>query len=161
MPKNDKKTVDLQCSFCGEPPAPEEGRILIKGQGGVHICTDCVEQCAEVAKQYIPKDIKEIEDILDSGFKPSYVMNFLNDYIIGQEYAKEVLSVAVYNHYKMLRYKEQKNPAVELEKSNALMLGPTGSGKTYIVRTLAKMLGVPFAMADATSLTAAGYVGKL
>ena len=146
----------LKCSFCGK--TQDQVRKLIAGPG-VYICEQCVDLCNEI-----------IEDELDSGnlsydneteinlLKPKEMKEFLDEYVIGQEDAKKVLSVAVYNHYK--RVLSEKSMDVELQKSNILMLGPTGSGKTFLAQTLAKILNVPFAIADATALTEAGYVGE-
>ena len=145
----------LKCSFCGK--TQDQVRKLIAGPG-VYICEQCVDLCNEI-----------IEDELDSGnlsydneteinlLKPKEMKEFLDEYVIGQEDAKKVLSVAVYNHYK--RVLSEKSMDVELQKSNIIMLGPTGSGKTFLAQTLAKILDVPFAIADATTITEAGYVG--
>jgi ATP-dependent Clp protease ATP-binding subunit ClpX len=157
----DNKVTGPLCNFCGESPNAAVGKMLIKGLGVVHICTECVDACKALSLEYTPKDIKNIKGMLKSGFKPSYVVKHLNDYIVGQEKAKMVLAVAIYNHYKMLDYKENNpNSEVEIEKSNILLLGPTGSGKTFILQCLAKFLNVPFAIQDCTNLTAAGYVGE-
>ena len=136
-------------------------RKLVAGPAGVYICDECIDICAEI--------IEEDTEFGDGSgvsadinlLKPAQIKAFLDEYVIGQEDAKKSLSVAVYNHYKrVLSQKKKKNDDVELQKSNILMLGPTGSGKTYLAQTLAKMLNVPFAIADATSLTEAGYVGE-
>jgi len=148
---------NLRCNFCGFKADLEEGIILIKGLDDVCICSECAEECVAIAEEENKID-SEKEMNLD--VKPSEIKAYLDKYIIGQNYAKETLSVAVFNHYKMLKYKQQKKQAVELEKSNVLILGPTGTGKTYILRTLANFLNVPFAISDATSLTEAGYVGE-
>ena len=146
----------LRCSFCGRT----EGQVrrLIAGPGDAYICDECVEICASIVDDEIygknEENIKEEINLL----KPKEIKNFLDQYVIGQDEAKKVLSVAVYNHYK--RVLADRNLDVELQKSNILMLGPTGSGKTYLAQTLAKMLNVPFAIADATTLTEAGYVGE-
>lgn len=148
----------FRCSFCGKPQ--EQVRKLIAGPGGAYICDECVDICAEIIEE-------ELEDEVDEGFdekeqinllKPEEMKAFLDEYVIGQEQAKKVLSVAVYNHYK--RILAGSDLGVELQKSNILMLGPTGSGKTFLAQTLARVLNVPFAIADATTLTEAGYVGE-
>ncbi|MCI5874142.1 MAG: ATP-dependent Clp protease ATP-binding subunit ClpX [Clostridiales bacterium] len=148
----------FRCSFCGKPQ--EQVRKLIAGPGGAYICDECVDICAEIIEE-------ELEDEVDEGFdekeqinllKPEEMKAFLDEYVIGQEQAKKVLSVAVYNHYK--RIMAGSDLGVELQKSNILMLGPTGSGKTFLAQTLARVLNVPFAIADATTLTEAGYVGE-
>ena len=144
----------LRCSFCNK--TQDQVRKLIAGPGA-YICDECVEICSEIIE----------EELVDAGLdsdgdinllKPKEIKEFLDEYVIGQEEAKKVLAVAVYNHYK--RILAQKDFEVELQKSNILMVGPTGSGKTYLAQTLAKLLNVPFAIADATTLTEAGYVGE-
>ncbi|MCR5103775.1 MAG: ATP-dependent Clp protease ATP-binding subunit ClpX [Eubacterium sp.] len=143
----------LRCSFCGK--TQDQVRKLIAGPN-VYICDDCVGVCKEI----IDDELKDM-DLGDGEFnlpKPKDIKSFLDDYVIGQEAAKKALAVAVYNHYK--RVIAGKNFDVELQKSNILVVGPTGSGKTYLAQTLAKMLNVPFAIADATTLTEAGYVGE-
>ena len=152
MPKNDdSKTV--RCSFCGK--TQQEVRRIVAGPG-VYICDECVELCMEIVND-LPADASpmNLEDIP----KPTEIMKTLDDYVIGQKTAKKALSVAVYNHYKRIGVPQTKD-SVELQKSNILMLGPTGSGKTLLAQTLARILDVPFAVADATSLTEAGYVGE-
>lgn len=145
----------LKCSFCGKNQ--EQVRRLIAGPN-VYICDECVELCDEIIQEEV-EEITEEEAI--NLPKPKEMMNTLNDYVIGQEKAKKALSVAVYNHYKRIYGKNKgSNKDVEIQKSNILLLGPTGSGKTLLAQTLAKTLNVPFAMADATSLTEAGYVGE-
>lgn len=148
---------NLRCNFCGCEADLEEGIILIKGLGDVCICSECAEECVAISEE---ENKVDSEQEMNLDVKPSEIKAYLDKYIIGQDYAKETLSVAVFNHYKMLKYKQQKKQAVELEKSNVLILGPTGTGKTYILRTLANFLNVPFAISDATSLTEAGYVGE-
>ncbi len=143
----------LKCSFCGK--MQEQVKKLIAGPG-VYICDECIELCNEI----IEEEFTEEHDIeLDSVPKPKELREALDEYVIGQEEAKKALSVAVYNHYKRINSNE-KSDDVELQKSNILMLGPTGSGKTFLAQTLARILNVPFAIADATSLTEAGYVGE-
>lgn len=147
----------FRCSFCGKPQ--EQVRKLIAGPNGAYICDECVDICAEIIEEELEDeagDIDEVEQI--NLLKPEELKAFLDEYVIGQEQAKKVLSVAVYNHYK--RIMAGADLGVELQKSNVLMLGPTGSGKTLLAQTLAKVLNVPFAIADATTLTEAGYVGE-
>ncbi len=142
----------LRCSFCNK--TQDQVRKLIAGQN-VYICDECIEVCSEIIED-------ELDDFDDSTeinlLRPKEIKEFLDQYVIGQEEAKKVLSVAVYNHYK--RILSDKDFDVELQKSNIIMVGPTGSGKTYLAQTLAKLLNVPFAIADATALTEAGYVGE-
>ena len=146
----------IRCSFCGKSQG--QVRKLIAGSNNTYICDECVELCTEILEEefadYDPNE-NNITDINLS--KPKEIKEFLDTYVIGQEEAKKVLSVAVYNHYKRIMGKVQD---IEVQKSNILMIGPTGSGKTYLAQSLAKMLGVPFAIAAATSLTEAGYVGE-
>ncbi len=149
-----KDREQLVCSFCGKPK--ELTRRLIAGPNGVYICDECVEICREVMSEDDAKgENKEQVKLL----KPAEIKSRLDEYIIGQDEAKKVLSVAVYNHYKRINFINKKDD-VELDKSNILLLGPTGSGKTLLAKTLAKILDVPFAVADATTLTEAGYVGE-
>ena len=143
----------LNCSFCGK--AQDEVKKLIAGPS-VYICNECVDLCNEIIEEEIKGDEDtSLEDLLS----PLEIFSQLDEYVIGQEKAKKVLSVAVYNHYKRLK-QTKTNEAVELQKSNVLLLGPTGSGKTLLAQTLAKILNVPFTIADATTLTEAGYVGE-
>ncbi|MCK9524787.1 MAG: ATP-dependent protease ATP-binding subunit ClpX [Limnochordia bacterium] len=143
----------LKCSFCGK--MQEQVKKLIAGPG-VYICDECIELCNEI----IEEEFTEEHDIeLDSVPKPKEIREALDEYVIGQDEAKKALAVAVYNHYKRINSND-KSDDVELQKSNILMLGPTGSGKTFLAQTLARILNVPFAIADATSLTEAGYVGE-
>jgi ATP-dependent Clp protease ATP-binding subunit ClpX len=142
----------LKCSFCGK--SQKQVKKLIAGPG-VYICDECIDLCNEI----IEEELSETSELkLEDLPKPKEIYEFLNDYVIGQETAKKVLSVAVYNHYKRIQVGPQDD--VELQKSNILLLGPTGCGKTLLAQTLAKMLNVPFAIADATALTEAGYVGE-
>lgn len=143
-----------RCSFCGK--SQEQVRKLIAGPNNVYICDECVDVCSEIIEEEYEDEYEDEEEI--NLLKPMEISALLDDYVIGQEEAKKVLSVAVYNHYK--RILAQKNLDIELQKSNILMLGPTGSGKTFLAQTLAKILNVPFAIADATALTEAGYVGE-
>ncbi len=152
---NDKR---ICCSFCGKSQDLVEK--LISGPEGVYICDECVDICAEIIsderEERMGNDLPS-QDI--NLLKPMEIKDFLDQYVIGQEEAKKVLSVAVYNHYKRVMAPEEED-GVELQKSNILMIGPTGSGKTYLAQTLAKVINVPFAIADATTLTEAGYVGE-
>ena len=145
----------LFCSFCGKPK--ELTKRLIAGPNGIYICDECIEVCHAVMTEDQVKDQPEEKVEL---LKPIEIKAKLDEYIIGQDQAKKVLSVAVYNHYKRINSVKDKSSDVELDKSNILVLGPTGSGKTLLARTLAKILDVPFAVADATTLTEAGYVGE-
>ncbi len=143
----------LKCSFCGK--SQKQVKKLIAGPG-VYICDECIDLCNEI----IEEELSETSELkLEELPKPREIYQFLDDYVIGQEQAKKVMAVAVYNHYKRIQV-GQKNDEVELQKSNILILGPTGCGKTLLAQTLAKMLNVPFAIADATALTEAGYVGE-
>ena len=155
MTKNSDDKV--RCSFCNK--TQDQVRKLIAGPAGVYICDECIDICAEIMEEeYDNEPVKEDRGEINL-LKPVEIKEFLDDYVIGQDSAKKVLSVAVYNHYK--RVTAEKNPGdVELQKSNILMVGPTGSGKTYLAQTLAKIINVPFAIADATTLTEAGYVGE-
>ena len=148
------ETKKIRCSFCGK--TEDQVRRLIAGPGDIYICDRCVGLCDDILKE------EEADEIFEGDMelpKPKEIKEFLDQYVIGQDSAKKVLSVAVYNHYK--RVLAGKNfDDVELQKSNILVIGPTGSGKTYIAQTLARMLNVPFAIADATTLTEAGYVGE-
>jgi len=144
----------VKCSFCGK--SQKQVKKLIAGPG-VYICDECIDLCNDIIEE-------ELADSSDIRFeelpKPREIFAFLNDYVIGQEHAKKILSVAVYNHYKRIQSTSKRDEDVELAKSNILLLGPTGCGKTLLAQTLARMLNVPFAIADATALTEAGYVGE-
>ena len=146
----------VRCSFCNKPQS--QVRKLIAGPNGAYICDECIEICAEIIEEEFDYEDENNGPGEINLLKPEEIKSFLDDYVVGQEEAKKVLSVAVYNHYK--RIKAQRDLGVELQKSNILMLGPTGSGKTLLAQTLAKVLNVPFAIADATTLTEAGYVGE-
>jgi ATP-dependent Clp protease ATP-binding subunit ClpX len=145
----------IRCSFCNK--TQDQVRKLIAGPSGVYICDECVDVCADIIEEEYEDDIPEGGPEINL-LKPVEIKEFLDDYVIGQEEAKKVLSVAVYNHYK--RVTAEKDLDIELQKSNIIMMGPTGSGKTFLAQTLAKIINVPFAIADATSLTEAGYVGE-
>lgn len=149
---------DIRCSFCNKTQG--QVRKLIAGPAGVYICDECVDICADILEEELEdEDVEESENPEINLLKPKEIKAFLDEYVIGQEAAKKVLSVAVYNHYK--RVTAPKNlDDVELQKSNIIMVGPTGSGKTYLAQTLAKIINVPLAIADATTLTEAGYVGE-
>ena len=151
---SDKNGKQVRCSFCGQTQS-QVGQ-MIAGPGGIYICDECIEVCREVMKEGESHEEKTARATL---LKPAEIKAELDDYIIGQDEAKKVLSVAVYNHYKRINA-DKKDGDVELDKSNILLLGPTGSGKTLLAKTLAKILDVPFAVADATTLTEAGYVGE-
>lgn len=149
----------IRCSFCGKTDG--QVRKMIAGPNGAYICDECVDICAEIIEEELLEEEEmiaepEVEEI--NLLKPEELKSFLDEYVIGQEEAKKVLSVAVYNHYK--RILAPRNLGVELQKSNILMLGPTGCGKTLLAQTLARIINVPFAIADATALTEAGYVGE-
>ena len=144
----------LKCSFCGKNQ--DQVRKLVAGPG-VYICDECIELCNEIIEEeYGQQEESELRDVP----KPKAIRDILDQYVIGQDEAKKTLSVAVYNHYKRINRPEKKSEDVELAKSNILMLGPTGSGKTLLAQSLARILNVPFAIADATTLTEAGYVGE-
>ena len=146
----------VRCSFCNK--SEDQVRKLIAGPDGVYICDECIEICDEILEEELEDEFNMTVDEEINLLKPEEIKAFLDDYVIGQDEAKKALSVAVYNHYK--RILAGKDLDVELQKSNILMLGPTGSGKTLLAQTLAKLLNVPFAIADATALTEAGYVGE-
>ena len=146
----------VRCSFCNKTQG--QVRKLIAGPAGVYICDECVDICADIIEEEYEEE-PEAEEMEINLLKPVEIKRFLDDYVIGQEDAKKVLAVSVYNHYKRV-LAPQDDDGVELQKSNIIMVGPTGSGKTYLAQTLAKIINVPFAIADATTLTEAGYVGE-
>lgn len=149
---------DIRCSFCNK--TQNQVRKLIAGPAGVYICDDCVEICTDILEEELQEEEEEESVRPDINLlKPVEIKSFLDEYVVGQEEAKKVLSVAVYNHYKRVMAPRDLDD-VELQKSNIIMVGPTGSGKTYLAQTLAKIINVPFAIADATTLTEAGYVGE-
>ncbi len=153
--ENTNGNETVRCSFCGK--AQEEVRKLVAGPG-VYICDECIELCKEIIDEEFSEDT--IHELLEVP-KPQELLKTLNEYVIGQDRAKRALAVAVYNHYKRINANNETDTAdVELQKSNICLIGPTGSGKTFLAQTLAKSLNVPFAIADATSLTEAGYVGE-
>ena len=152
MAKIDEKK--LKCSFCGK--SQDQVKRLIAGPG-VYICDECVELCSEIITEEL--EYEQDYEMTDLP-KPHEIKEYLDQYVVGQDEAKKALAVAVYNHYKRINAPKSKKDDVELQKSNILLLGPTGSGKTLLAQTLAKMLNVPFAIADATTLTEAGYVGE-
>ena len=153
----------LKCSFCGK--TQKQVRKLIAG-GGVYICDECIELCNEIIEEELSGAGTQASASEEKLPRPSEITAFLDQYVIGQDVAKRTLAVAVYNHYKRIKAEQKvlgarrRDEEVEIAKSNILLLGPTGSGKTYLAQTLARMLNVPFAIADATSLTEAGYVGE-
>ena len=149
---------EIRCSFCGK--TEDQVRKMIAGPNGVFICNDCVDICAGIVEEEYDFDSVPLDPGEINLLKPAEIKKFLDDYVIGQDAAKKVLAVSVYNHYKRVLAMQHEESDVELQKSNILMLGPTGSGKTLLAQTLARMLNVPFAIADATTLTEAGYVGE-
>lgn len=151
---------NIRCSFCNK--TQDQVRKMIAGPtgSGVYICADCIDICADIIEEeFEEEDLVEETASEINLLKPAEIKEFLDEYVIGQDEAKKVLSVAVYNHYKRVT-SEEADDGVELQKSNIIMVGPTGSGKTYLAQTLAKIINVPFAIADATTLTEAGYVGE-
>ncbi|WP_426286843.1 ATP-dependent Clp protease ATP-binding subunit ClpX [Staphylococcus aureus] len=153
MFKFNEDEENLKCSFCGKDQ--DQVKKLVAGSG-VYICNECIELCSEIVEEELAQNTSEAITELPT---PKEIMDHLNEYVIGQEKAKKSLAVAVYNHYKRIQQLGPKEDDVELQKSNIAIIGPTGSGKTLLAQTLAKTLNVPFAIADATSLTEAGYVG--
>lgn len=152
-----KNSDNIKCSFCNKPQ--DQVRKLIAGPANVYICDECVEICADIIEEEYEEEPAAEEELDINLLKPVEIKEFLDEYVIGQEEAKKVLSVAVYNHYKRVTAPADEDD-VELQKSNIIMMGPTGSGKTFLAQTLAKIINVPFAIADATTLTEAGYVGE-
>ena len=150
---------DVRCSFCNK--SQDQVKKMIAGPAGVYICDECIEICSDILEEEFDQDTEDNAEATPDFklLKPREIKQFLDEYVIGQEVAKKVLSVAVYNHYKRVTAKKEPDD-VELQKSNIIMIGPTGSGKTYLAQTLAKVINVPFAIADATTLTEAGYVGE-
>ncbi len=160
---NGGKKKDLHCSFCGR--TEDVNNRLIIGRDQVSICTNCVEQCTELIIKSRESEIAsstgvDLHPVNEAIPKPREIKDILDNYVIGQERAKRILSVAVYNHYKRIQFGHDKTEELEISKSNILLIGPTGSGKTLMAQTLARILDVPFAIADATALTEAGYVGE-
>ena len=156
--KGSSSEKTLYCSFCGK--SQHEVKKLIAGPS-VFVCDECIELCNEIIRDELPASVSDTKDAKSDLPTPAEIKANLDNYVIGQEVAKRILAVAVYNHYKRLRHKDNaKKDDVELAKSNILLIGPTGSGKTLLAQTLARMLDVPFVMADATTLTEAGYVGE-
>ena len=147
----------VRCSFCNK--TQDQVKKMIAGPGGVYICDECVDICADIIEEEY-EDNPETEEMEINLLKPVEIKSFLDEYVIGQEEAKKVMAVSVYNHYKRVMAPKEDDDEVELQKSNIIMVGPTGSGKTYLAQTLAKIINVPFAIADATTLTEAGYVGE-
>lgn len=154
MSDNQHSHDTVRCSFCGKSQA--EVRKIVAGPG-VYICNECVELCKDIIDEdFYEEMVREFTDVP----KPKEILEVLNEYVVGQDFAKRALSVAVYNHYKRINAMESYDDEVELQKSNICLIGPTGSGKTFLAQTLARTIDVPFAIADATSLTEAGYVGE-
>ena len=151
------KNSDIRCSFCNKPQ--DQVRKMIAGPAGIYICDECVDICADIIEEEFEEEEAFVEDDAINLLKPVEIKQHLDEYVIGQEAAKKVLAVSVYNHYKRITAKADEDE-IELQKSNIIMIGPTGSGKTYLAQTLAKIINVPFAIADATTLTEAGYVGE-
>ena len=149
---------DYLCSFCSKPQA--QVKRLIAGPDRVFICDECVELCQQIISEETPQNIEDLDNPVEKGITPKFIYDQLEEYVIGQEKAKKTLSVAVYNHYKRVWSNKHSDEKTELQKANILMYGPSGSGKTHLAQTLAKILDVPFAIVDATSITEAGYVGE-
>ena len=155
-----KNDDELRCSFCNKKQSMV--KKLIQGPNGVYICDECVDICSEIIDEQLANsgdyDSFDMEDEEIKLLKPKEIKEYLDDFVVGQDEAKISLAVAVYNHYKRILYNSDSD--VDIQKSNILLLGPTGSGKTFLAQNLAKLLNVPFAIADATALTEAGYVGE-
>ena len=151
MPIRPEDTI--RCSFCGRTQDQVRKMIAGAGNNNVFICDECIELCSEILEEELEDEAEVPAENEIRLLKPKEIKSFLDEYVIGQEEAKKVLSVAVYNHYKRVTSRQQMD--VDIQKSNILMIGPTGSGKTYLAQTLAKILNVPFAIADATALTEA------
>ena len=148
----------IVCSFCGK--TQDQVRRMVAGNG-VFICDQCIDLCADIIERELNEETEIHEETNGRFLTPKEIKSYLDEYVIGQDKAKKALSVAVYNHYKRVRSQQMGLKSdVELQKSNIIMIGPTGCGKTYLAQTLAKIINVPFAIADATSLTEAGYVGE-
>ena len=154
----DNRSTERRCVFCGR--TEKQAEILIPSPTGVYICNRCVYACSELLEEFENEERKTVLPEISDLPKPKDIKKILDDYVIGQDRAKIALSVAVYNHYKRISQKEDDDSGVEIQKSNVLLLGPTGVGKTFLAQTLAKTLKVPFAIGDATTLTEAGYVGE-
>ena len=155
MPKKSDKSLPIRCSFCGK--TQENVKRIVAGPG-VYICDECIKVCGNILEDEF-YETEEVTEEIEQIPTPEEIKHVLDEYVIGQEDAKKTLSVAVYNHYKRINSTKEISD-VEIQKSNILLLGPTGSGKTLLAQTLAKVLRVPFAIADATTLTEAGYVGE-
>ena len=154
MFEDSDKNGPVVCSFCGK--SQDQVKKIVAGPG-VYICNECIDLCKEIIDEEFKAELSE--DLINVP-KPHEIVNILNQYVIGQEQAKKTLAVAVYNHYKRISSELNQDDETELQKSNICLVGPTGSGKTFLAQSLAKILNVPFAIADATTLTEAGYVGE-
>jgi len=157
MAKSSNSNKREQCSFCGRTKRQMDA--FVEGPGGVFICPDCIDLCYNIVRQEQRRQAGTAV-LFEEVPKPREIKEFLDLYVIGQEHAKKALSVAVHNHYKRLVHTDSEDEDVEIDKSNILLIGPTGSGKTLLARTLARILHVPFAICDATTVTEAGYAGE-